>query len=209
MEHEMSADKLAQDLRDIADRHYLELDVSEQSSLMRAAEALAAHQAQQAEPEQKPCLVSGACKHGGWCTETYCQEHCQFVKEDPQQEPVAWVDERAIGWLEGRGKTASITTRLQAHKSPERPMPLYAVPQQAQAPGWQPIETAPKDGRDMFVVRAFCIDPTGRASSGGYTSDAYCVWRGDEGRLMRWPHVWQPTHWMPLPPSPQQGDKTT
>lgn len=47
-------------------------------------EALAAHQAQQAEPEQKPCLVSGACKHGSWCSETYCQEHCKFVKEAPQ-----------------------------------------------------------------------------------------------------------------------------
>lgn len=50
----------------------------------------------------------------------------------PQQEPVAWVDERAIGWLKGRGKSASITTPLQAHKSVERPMPLYAAPQQAQ-----------------------------------------------------------------------------
>mgnify|MGYP003656004703 CR=1 FL=1 len=55
----------------------------------------------------------------------------------PQQEPVAWVDERAIGWLKGRGKSASITTPLQTHKSAERPMPLYAAPQQAQAPAMQ------------------------------------------------------------------------
>ena len=34
--------KLAQELRDIADRHYLELSVSEQSTCVRAAEALAA-----------------------------------------------------------------------------------------------------------------------------------------------------------------------
>lgn len=63
-----------------------------------------------------------------------------------QAEPVAWVDERAIGWLEGRGKTASITTQLQAHKSPERPMPLYAAPQPAHVHGWQlvPVEPTPK-----------------------------------------------------------------
>lgn len=41
----MSADKMAQALRDIADRHYLSLSVSEQASLVIAAEALVAHQA--------------------------------------------------------------------------------------------------------------------------------------------------------------------
>lgn len=42
-------------------------------------------------------------------------------------EPVAWVDERAIAWLADRAGKASagITTKLQAVKSPERPMPLY------------------------------------------------------------------------------------
>ena len=30
---------------------------------------------------QKPCLVEGACIHGDWCSETYCQEYCQFVKD--------------------------------------------------------------------------------------------------------------------------------
>jgi hypothetical protein len=43
-------------------------------------------------------------------------------------EPVAWVDERAIAWLQGRNPAAHITTPLQAGKSFERPMPLYAAP---------------------------------------------------------------------------------
>jgi hypothetical protein len=87
-----------------------------------------------------------------------------------QAEPVAWVDERAIGWLEGRGKTASITTQLQAHKSPERPMPLYAAPlhakaqqvQQAQAPGWQLARVSDGDIRvygpdkETWLIRKDC-----------------------------------------------------
>jgi hypothetical protein len=45
----------------------------------------------------------------------------------PSAEPVAWVDERAVAWLEGhpRGK---ITTQLEGRKTFERPMPLYAAP---------------------------------------------------------------------------------
>ena len=46
----------------------------------------------------------------------------------PAVEPVAWVDERAIAWLQGRNPAAHITTPLQAGKSFERPMPLYAAP---------------------------------------------------------------------------------
>ena len=48
------------------------------------------------------------------------------------EEPVAWVDGRAIAWLEGRSKAATITTKLQAAKSIERPMPIYTAPQTAQ-----------------------------------------------------------------------------
>tara|TARA_R110000868_G_scaffold211349_3_gene461422 strand:- start:23 stop:649 length:627 start_codon:yes stop_codon:yes gene_type:complete len=72
----------------------------------------------------------------------------------PQQEPVAWVDERAIAWLEGRSKTASITTQLQAHKSAARPMALYAAPQQAQAPGWQRSQ----HDADSAELRSLCKD---------------------------------------------------
>ena len=49
-------------------------------------------------------------------------------------EPVAWVDERAIGWLaNSRSGAATITTTLGRQKSFERPMPLHTTPQPAQA----------------------------------------------------------------------------
>ena len=50
--------------------------------------------------------------------------------EQQAGEAVAWVDERAIAWLNGRSGTATITTKLQAGKSLERPMPLFTHPQQ-------------------------------------------------------------------------------
>lgn len=66
---------------------------------------------------------------------------------------------------------------------------------------WQPIETAPRNTREMFVVKAF-----NTVTKGGtrYTSDAYCVW-SERGKFVRWPHEFQPTHWMPLPPAPADG----
>jgi hypothetical protein len=59
-------------------------------------------------------------------------------------EPVAWVDERAISWLDGRRNKASahITTRLSAAKSLERPMALYtSPPQQAEPVAWLSIDS--------------------------------------------------------------------
>ncbi len=68
---------------------------------------------------------------------------------------------------------------------------------------WQPISTAPKDGRTMFVVIAAGIVPF-PSSRSTYTSDPWCVWRNDEGGFSRWPHDFGPTHWMPLPPPPAE-----
>lgn len=49
-------------------------------------------------------------------------------------EVVAWVDERAISWLENsRAHSATITTTLGKAKSSERPMPLHGAPQPTQA----------------------------------------------------------------------------
>lgn len=69
---------------------------------------------------------------------------------------------------------------------------------------WQPIETAPKQEmfrKEMFVVRAFGVQ-TG-ANAHPYDTDAYCVWRDHNGRFVRWPHPFPPTHWTPLPPPPR------
>jgi hypothetical protein len=44
-------------------------------------------------------------------------------------EPVAWVDERAIAWL-AEHPNGNVTTKLELQKSFERPMPLYTNPTQ-------------------------------------------------------------------------------
>ena len=65
---------------------------------------------------------------------------------------------------------------------------------------WQPIDTAPMEGRRMFVVKAFGV--IFNDGNFPYTSDPYCVWRGNGGVFERWPHRFSPTHWMPLPDLP-------
>jgi hypothetical protein len=69
---------------------------------------------------------------------------------------------------------------------------LRAAADALDAAGWRPIATAPH-GRDMFVVRAFAPNAH---------TDAYCVWRTHDGGFARWPHIFDPTHWTPLPAPP-------
>ena len=66
---------------------------------------------------------------------------------------------------------------------------------------WQPIETAPNHGEEMFVVKAFKVS-NGFTGGAEYTSDPWCVWREASGGFARWPHHFKPTHWTPLPPPP-------
>ena len=67
--------------------------------------------------------------------------------------------------------------------------------------GWLPIETAPTEGREMFVVKAFNVC-NGFTGGKPYTSDPWCVWHESDSSFARWNHKFQPTHWMPLPPPP-------
>ena len=68
---------------------------------------------------------------------------------------------------------------------------------------WQPIETAPKETTQMFVVVAFGA----KVGATPYNSDPWCVWH-QRGEFVRWPHKFSPTHWMPLPDAPtMQEDK--
>jgi hypothetical protein len=36
--------------------------------------------------QQKQCLMGGQCKHGSWCSDVYCQEHCKFIEQAQQTE---------------------------------------------------------------------------------------------------------------------------
>ena len=63
---------------------------------------------------------------------------------------------------------------------------------------WQPIETAPKD-RSLFLVWA-----PGRDGLGPMFS--LCAWHPDAGFCID--ELREPTHWMPLPPSPAHSRQT-
>lgn len=66
---------------------------------------------------------------------------------------------------------------------------------------WQPIETAPKDGSTVLTFRLFNGAP--QIADAKWFSDA-----GEWGqRSWRYPSEGGPTHWMPLPatPQPQEG----
>jgi hypothetical protein len=62
---------------------------------------------------------------------------------------------------------------------------------------WQPIETAPKDGRRLLLVDA----RDGQVCWGEWIDGE---WRdmGDIGCNGRWSY--EPTHWAPTPPPPVQ-----
>ena len=65
---------------------------------------------------------------------------------------------------------------------------------------WQKIETAPRNTQEMYVVRGFNVDMGGYY----YTTDPWCVWHNDIDGFVRWPHSFEPTHWMPLPDPPKE-----
>lgn len=86
----------------------------------------------------------------------------------------------------------------------QRRLGMYdeAEPQQARAPGWQDIATAPKDGSRILLwwdglVREGWCGGAGTSRDGGdwWRSHSLTVCNG------------RPTHWVPLPPAPQQGAK--
>lgn len=77
--------------------------------------------------------------------------------------------------------------------------------------GWQPIETAPKDGTVIFGARVEAYpDDT------AYPEGATMMWEGGEGRVLKgcWAYTglrvrvvkdeYQPTHWLPLPSFPER-----
>lgn len=90
--------------------------------------------------------------------------------------------------------------------------------------GWQPIETAPKDGTPILAYGPLPGCNADEHSWHGVRetkwkcyplgSPGYVAWERGEGPLgigwdwyesvHNWSHVWKPTHWMPLPSAPSQ-----
>lgn len=69
-------------------------------------------------------------------------------------------------------------------------------PVQGREEGWQPIETAPRDGTDFLVACQY--QRRRHQMVGGFMKD---------GKFRSWPgrHVYEPIAWQPLPNPPQQS----
>jgi len=70
----------------------------------------------------------------------------------------------------------------------------------ARVDGWMPIESAPKDGRELWL---FDGDQEPSQFVGFYADDPNGpYWAYSEQLVMDVVGVSSPTHWMPLPPGP-------
>ena len=70
--------------------------------------------------------------------------------------------------------------------------------------GWQPIETAPRDGTSILVCGGTWVgDFSGEVSLGGVAMVTFLgsKWAVDNTEYYA-PTIRNPTHWMPLPPLP-------
>ncbi len=96
----------------------------------------------------------------------------------------------------------------EAEKRLEEQLDLYTAKVIEETVKWQPIETAPQDGTPILLYypeRNCCIRGAWIEMTDGDWETGYKRWMewqvddelyiGDEG--------YEPTHWMPLPPSPQ------
>jgi len=64
--------------------------------------------------------------------------------------------------------------------------------------GWNRLDQIRPPVKRMVMFVAIGIGPRG-----DYSTDPYCGWVLD-GEIMRWPHEFQPTHWMNIPRLPEK-----
>lgn len=83
------------------------------------------------------------------------------------------------------------------------PAPGAEVPRVEVAATWQPIETAPKDGKDyLFYKKGHISEARWLGEGKGFGGNG---WSYDLEANIANGRNEQPTHWMPLPEAPQQG----
>ncbi len=75
---------------------------------------------------------------------------------------------------------------------------------------WQPIETAPKDGRSVLTARRYgasAMVVISRWETQKYHCKPRPYWSCAEERYLgiQWAREVPPTHWMPLPPHPAEA----
>ena len=119
-----------------------------------------------------------------------------YLSPQPEQEPMAWMDK------DGDVLSASVVSGKGL-----RNIPLYTTPPQRKPlTGWQPIETAPRDGTEILMTNGVDVSSGQWFSAYGGTCDQTGTPNGDDrdAEWMDWSGGMQPdpTHWMPLPPPP-------
>ena len=107
------------------------------------------------------------------------------------QEPVAWDSTDGSGIIHDETKRNGVNLVTKSYT-----VPLYALPPITEQEGWQPIETAPKDGTGILVYTR--NDNIYVVAYDNYFSAPWRI-RNDQGL-----NVSVPTHWMPLPAAPRK-----
>jgi hypothetical protein len=78
---------------------------------------------------------------------------------------------------------------------------------------WQPMETAPKDGREVILAVKVRAGMPGKCLVGHWMPGGHCV--EDHPAIERGWYFWngllfdgpaEPTHWMPLPAAGEKSD---
>jgi hypothetical protein len=110
---------------------------------------------------------------------------------DQFQSWVCAVAETALS-PEGEGKSSSSST--------EHSLACGSVDASTPSPaGWRTIDSAPPYRVPVLLI--------GRYPTGTSWSDIYHGWRNAGGsNWERWPHDFRPSHWMPLPQPPAEGE---
>ena len=133
----------------------------------------------------------------------------------PEQEPVAWVWRAFDPDVGHYGEWSS--WKLSDYKPPRQPsqwfqvvsLPSSTPPHRKPLTGWQPIETAPRDGTEILMTNGVDVSSGQWFSEYGGTYDQEGAPNGDErdAGWMDWIGGMQPdpTHWMPLPPPPTEA----
>ena len=103
---------------------------------------------------------------------------------------VAWMGEYNINDIRDH-YTVVMRHKTDFSSMPDRVRPLYTHPQPAIPEGWQPIETAPKDGSDFLAY-----NPMTR-------KHVVVFWKHDAWIFPELVFSSSITHWMPLPAAPK------
>jgi len=119
------------------------------------------------------------------------------------------------------GKENDMPKVVSCNWLPDGVYSVYATPHTEavrMSEAWQPIETAPKDGRTLLLGYLNSLG-NWRTVRGQWMSQDYIdeYWEDPEGVEAGWfetcveadepPNCWpiDPTHWLPLPPAPTKG----